>query len=99
MSWRLVRRVDAANLLSHPADDQLQGTAVYGAVISQHDAPVTFTFVYSAAKYDEYLFTSGDLTHWLHIKKEYVFGDYDWELRPVLGSSLNPEPHQTAWRN
>ena len=77
----------------HTATDCLVGTDTYGKC-----PDATFSVAFADADFDQFLFITGDLEHWVMSSREAVLGGrYEDAPRPVLASSLNPEPHELKW--
>ena len=90
-----MRRVKPGNAW-HPAKDQLRGTEVYGSP-DKYDADATFSVRFDKSPYDEFLFATGDLKHWVWCTSGAVYGEYANQPRPVIGSSANTAPHEIRW--
>jgi hypothetical protein len=101
LGFKLVRRTgeDGGKHL-HPAKDRLTGIAKYGTPCTGPSAETCnqdFSVEYKNDAYDEFLFTTGDLKHWLQTKKSQVLGWYENSARSVLCSSDSKSPHNVKW--
>jgi len=94
--WNLVRRVKAGYTW-HPANDQLQGTSVYGTFVNDPTADATFSVAYDAARVSEFLFATGDGSKWLVAHKDSVLDWYVDGDRSITASSRNANPHTAKW--
>ena len=77
--WTLVRHAPGGYDTWHPATDDLAGTDVYGDSANGPMSRDAWSIVFDAAVtgYDELLFSSGDCTLWLIVKKEQLAGTLD----------------------
>ena len=89
--WKLVRRV-ACGHRWHPATDQLRGTDQYD------HGNGTYSRRFDGETFDEFLFTTGDMQHWLWCTRAAAIGDYyENAPREVLASSSNAAKHHRKW--
>jgi len=101
LGFKLVRRngaKDGTHL--HPAKDRLLGNEVYGSPCTGptgHTCNRDFSTSWSNEAYDEFLFTTGDLKHWVQVKKSQVLGWYEDSPRTVLCSSDSKSEHTVRW--
>lgn len=97
--WTRVRHVPAGNTW-HQATDRLAGTEVYG---SSNDDTIAWSvdFESASAKYDQFLFATGDCVHWLIVNKNDVIGGtpYANQPRDIQSSSSSSTPYQARWYN
>ena len=92
--WREVRSMPPRTQW-HPATDRLVGTDVYGTPFNDKDP---WSVKYDHTIFDQFMFTTGDLTQWLVATRDSVIGGwYQDQLRPILKSSKNANPHAAKW--
>ena len=77
--WTLVRHAPGGYDKWHPATDDLAGTEAYGDSANGPMSREAWSIVFDTAVsgYDELLFSSGDCTLWLIVKKEQLAGTLD----------------------
>ena len=77
--WTLVRHAPGGYDKWHPATDDLAGTEAYGDSAKGPMSREAWSIVFDTAVsgYDELLFSSGDCTLWLIVKKEQLAGTLD----------------------
>ena len=61
-----------------------------------------FSVQWSSEKYNQFLIGSGDLRHWLIVKKAEIIGEsgdrwYSKHGIPILASSLSCQPYSAQW--
>ena len=82
--WRLVRRTNGTKW--HPATDKLDGTDSYGEPTTDYANGGTFSVPWDPHTFDEFAFTSGDMSKWLVAAKREVVGPtgnakYGWRSK------------------
>ena len=92
----MVRRVRSGSRW-HPATDQLNGFDTYGTYVEDPTSNSTFSIAFNQKDFDEFLFATGDGEKWLVAEKNEVLRWYKDELRNIVASSSNLEPHQAKW--
>ena len=77
--WTLVRHAPGGYDKWHPATDDLAGTDEYGDPANGPMSREAWSIAFDAAVsgYDELLFSSGDCSMWLIVKKEQLAGTLD----------------------
>tara|TARA_B100000787_G_scaffold147413_1_gene118355 strand:+ start:801 stop:5948 length:5148 start_codon:yes stop_codon:yes gene_type:complete len=93
--WRIVRYLPYGSSGWHPYNDNLTGTSIYGT-------PYDYTSAFSVSfgTYDEFLFSTGGLKHWLHTTKhEAVGNNYSSGTRRIIKSSIIPSSYYATWHN
>ena len=77
--WSLVRHAPGGYDKWHPATDNLAGTDVYGNPANGPMSREAWSIVFDVAVsgYDEFLFSSGDCSMWLIVKKDQLAGTLD----------------------
>jgi len=98
-NWQLVRRT-AGDGKWHPATDRLSGTDEYGTFVDDRLADSTFSRYFSDIPHTEYLFTTGDMSHWLIATRSAVTGEfYTNQPREIVKSSIKPIAYTARWYN
>ena len=101
LGFKLVRRNGAnQGTRLHQAKDQLTGTQAYGTACTGSGAATCnrdFSTRWSDEAYDEVLITTGNLKHWVQVKKSQVLGWYSNSARTVLCSSDSKTEHTIRW--
>ena len=100
--WRLVRHAPSgtANDSSwHPANDNLAGTAFYGDFECAVNSTSTFSLPWSTEPFDEYLFATADMQHWLIASRSEVNSGqyYSNSRQDILMSSEKAASHRSKW--
>jgi hypothetical protein len=86
-AWTLVRHTDGN---THPADDNLCGTAVYGTAVygtAQQSASWSVDFEEAVPEYDQFMFASRDCEMWIVMTKEEAIGSDG--MREYANAQLN----------
>ena len=101
LGFKLVRRNGAKQgTHMHPAKDELAGTESYGTACTGAGAGTCnrdFSTRWSDQAYDEFLITTGNLKHWVQVKKSQVLGWYSNSARTVMCSSESKTEHTIRW--
>ena len=93
--WRLVRFLPATATTWHPINDSLAGTAVYGTAYDYTNA-----FSVEFGVFDEFLFSSIGLKHWLHTTRYQAIGEhYSNNARTIIKSSISNTSYTANWYN
>ncbi|KAK3256439.1 hypothetical protein CYMTET_34426 [Cymbomonas tetramitiformis] len=109
-NWFLVRRVRPGNHW-HPSTDNLAGTEpVYGHCDANYSAAATFGIPFSTFFYDQFLFTSGDLSEYAVVNVGEVYDEpmssvwrvttdqSKWGFQGEMQvSSLSTVPYNVTW--
>ena len=96
--WQLVRHVPPGETW-HRATDNLVGTDVYGAYVSDLTAASAFSVAFADTSFNEFLFATGDMSVWLRAPSSSVYGTYTNRPREVTWSSGNDGVHELKWSN
>jgi len=90
--WRLVRYLPYNWPTWHQSSDNLLGTDIYG-----NSNDFTNPWSVNFGTFDEFCFSTFDLSYWLYCTKDSVYGDnID---RNIIKSSLYNYEHTKIWRN
>ena len=93
--WRMVRYLPPTSTTWHPINDNLAGNTTYGTAFNYTNA-----FSVYFGDFDEFLFSTGGIKHWLHVSKEQAIGTtYDNLSRKIIKSSVMPFSYYANWYN
>jgi hypothetical protein len=93
---KLVRHVTKLSPTFHPANDNLEGTSVYGIPNNLNN---NFSIKYNHIPFTHFLFISGDEQIWAILRKDEVRKCGNNEFIRIEVSSLNHKPHQVRMYN
>ena len=93
--WRLVRYLPPTATAWHPINDNLAGATTYGTA---YDYTNAFSVVFG--EFDEFLFSTGGMKHWLHVTRDQAIGTtYSNLARKIIKSSVMPFAYYANWYN
>ena len=93
--WRLVRYLPPNAGAWHPINDNLAGTTTYGTAYNYANA---FSVVFG--EFDEFLFSTGGMKHWIHVTRDQAIGTtYSNLARKIIKSSVMPFAYYANWYN
>ena len=93
--WRLVRYLPPTATAWHPINDNLAGATTYGTA---YDYTNAFSVVFG--DFDEFLFSTGGMKHWIHVTREQAIGTtYSNLARKIIKSSVMPFAYYANWYN
>ena len=96
--WALVRRVKSG-VYWHPTNDNLIGSSVYGTP-STDQADSTWSIKYDDISFNEFLFTTGDMTYWMIMSKFQAIGEYyENTFRIITKSHTNSSSYEARMYN
>jgi len=93
--WRIVRFLPETANAWHPVNDNLAGTTTYGVAYNYSNA-----FSVHFGNFDEFLFSTHGMKHWIHVTKEQAIGTtYSNSARKIIKSSVMPFSYYANWYN
>ena len=93
--WRLVRFLPGTATAWHPVNDNLVGTTTYGTAYDYTNA-----FSVEFGDFDEFMFSSIGLKHWLHTTRDQAVGqNYSNSPRIIIQSSISKTSYTANWYN
>ena len=92
--WRLVRYLPSNNTAWYNVNDNALGTTSYG---TEYDLSTEWSVLFG--HYDEMLFSTFDMTHWLYCTKATVQANYSNQPANIIRSSISDIPYTALWYN